>query len=78
MKRTIFIVLLICLMTAAMSACESSRAGNESSQKTESSAKSSQEKIGLFSGAGGWKADVGIILLLEADGSGAMMSDASH
>ena len=91
MKRTIFIVLLICLMTAAMSACESSRAGNESSQKTESSraenessqktessAKSCPEKIGLFSGAGGWKADVGIILLLEADGSGAMMNDASH
>jgi hypothetical protein len=38
---------------------------------------SGKADTGLFSGVGGWKADEGIILLLEDSGTGSMLSEVS-
>ena len=78
MKKKALVVLLIGILTISISACGASGSTADSSSKSESSAESVAEETGLFSGVGGWKAEEGIIMLLETDGSGAMLSEVSY
>ena len=67
MKRRVIMLVTILLLACLLSCCGSSSVMEESGKAD----------TGLFSGVGGWKADEGIILLLEDSGTGSMLSEVS-
>ena len=75
MKKKTLVMLVIAILILSISACGASGSTDDNGS---SNSETSDEKTGPFSGTGGWKAEEGIILLLEADGSGAMLSEANY
>ena len=65
MKKRIVMLATIFLISCLFSCCGSSTGSGEPGAADK----------GLFSGAGGWKAEEGIIILLDDDGTGSMLSE---
>ena len=78
MKMKVLAVLLAGVLTLSISACGASGLAEDSSSKTETSSESTSVETGLFSCVGGWKDEEDIIILLEADGSGAMLTEINY
>lgn len=66
MRKKVLIAVLVAIFTICLVACGGSSSSTSSAES---------ESKGLFSANGGWKAEEGIIILLETDGSGAMLSE---
>lgn len=74
-KKTICLLCILCLLCVLCNACGKGSAAKEGAEN--STGKESPNETGLFSGIGGWKTDQGSILLLEADGSGNLLSEVN-
>lgn len=69
MRKKVLIAVLVAIFTICLVACGGSSSSTSSAES---------ESKGLFSANGGWKAEEGIIILLETDGSGAMLSEVKY
>ena len=78
MKKKALAVLLVGALTLSISACSASGSTEDSSSKTDASSESISTETKMFSRVGGRKAKEGIIMLLESDGSGAMLSEVTY